>query len=581
MPTVNRATTTTRKSTNPAGDARAWAQAFNFQSASAVKKVQVARTKAPATGPLELQRAFKFYRSWQDRDLGNVRLLKTTPPGYALHTTTDGDLGFLELYSDKGTLLASGTTGVDAQGRSTVSWDPVLGAVREKVAPKNASPTVRDFHKAIARADNKTSPSGEKISVGELRAAAKGLVGTELTASSVDSREKAGLLRVLAGSKFTPGSRAYGEQLAELYTPAANTTLTGYAVKDLAGAPNARLAQAKVNASGSPPKLNTMVALARRAFDLSPAQLAPVTRTEAAAALKTAGFSASAAKAAVEQLADAKGQLYAGRFFDSDQVAPQPMGIALFGVASSGRELKAINAPTAPPPVVGPQPREVISRLLGVDRAVELAAQRQTATGTQFDLVWRPPTGGQITARLDVPRDGSEATVSGLTLPPAVGMAETSLADRISQATGAPQQGLAYAQSGNDWLVAHRPAAGGPVTLSLVKVAVGGATASVAPANLGAGQVELGRMLALGLARVHAETLVDDPAIGDDARLEVALRTRWAAVGQLQSVPPDDSAVGFDPATERAQFMLPRVWGDNAVFVTFPKSGAVRVEDFN
>ena len=48
----------------------------------------------------------------------------------------------------------------------------------------------------------------------------------------------------------------------------------------------------------------------------------------------------------------------------------------------------------------------------------------------------------------------------------------------------------------------------------------------------------------------------------------------------FERVQPADSAVGFNTTTDRAQFVLPRVWGDNAVFVTFQKNGTVRVEDF-
>jgi hypothetical protein len=75
--------------------------------------------------------------------------------------------------------------------------------------------------------------------------------------------------------------------------------------------------------------------------------------------------------------------------------------------------------------------------------------------------------------------------------------------------------------------------------------------------------------------------MVAEPSISDAARLEVALRTRWATFSDLQQVNPADSAVGFNATKDRVQFMLPGVWGDNAVFVTFQKDGAVRVEDFN
>ena len=153
----------------------------------------------------------------------------------------------------------------------------------------------------------------------------------------------------------------------------------------------------------------------------------------------------------------------------------------------------------------------------------------------------------------------------------------------VKVATGSPRTGLAYAQLGSDWLVATRPQASGPITLSKVQIALGGGSATVTNGTIGSGaaQLDAARQLALGLARVQADALVRDASIPDAARLEVALRTRWATFADLEAVDPADSAVGFDPAKDRAQFMLGRVWGDVAVLVTFQKDGAVRVEDFN
>ncbi|MBL8951447.1 MAG: hypothetical protein JNK82_11755 [Myxococcaceae bacterium] len=257
--------------------------------------------------------------------------------------------------------------------------------------------------------------------------------------------------------------------------------------------------------------------------------------------------------------------------------------VQLFGVSSSGRDLKALNVPTAPEPTTGPDPRAVIQSLLGADRPVEVKTTQTSPAGTRFDLAWSPPTGGVISAKLNVPSDGSSAGIEGVQLPSAIGSVETGLAGRVTEVTGTPVKGLSYASRGSDWLVAHQPAAGGPITLSKVKVALGGATASVGPTAIGTSgaQLDQARWLALGLARVHAESMVADPNITDAARLEVALRTRWAQAAELEQVAPADSAVGFDPAKDRVQFMLPRVWGDNAVLVTFEKDGGVRVEDFN
>lgn len=554
--------------------AQAWAEGFNFGSRSAVERLDIARTKAPTTGPLEVQRAHALYRSWEDNDLGSVRLLKVPLAGqtvWALHTTTDGDDGFLELYSERGALLSSGVTGFSASGARAVTWDATPGAVREQVAPASVSPSVEAFREAIARAQQAASASGTTVSVGELREASRALVGDDLTTASVDGWEKAGLLRVLNDAKHTAGSRAWGEQLAALYTPAANTTLYRFATRN-EGART--FASAELNKTGSPPRLNTMTELARRAFDALPSQVVPVTRSEALDLLREAGVSAADARATVDGLIDAGGQLYAGRSFtQGDDWVPKAKGLVLFGASASGRELKAVQVPTTTPPPAF-DARDVIKRLLGVDRPVEVVASR----GDAHDLAWLPPTGGRITATV------TGDSISDLVLPPVTGGVEASMAQRLSTALGTPQVALAYANSGNDWYVAHRPTAGGEVTVSKVRVAVGGAIDSVAPHSFGTGaaQLELARFLALGLARVRAQEIAADPHIDDPAMpLEVALRTRWATVGDVEALDPQDSPVGTNPATDLAQYMLPRVWGDLAVVVTFEKDGGVRLEDFN
>ncbi|MDP1917057.1 MAG: hypothetical protein Q8L14_12460 [Myxococcales bacterium] len=578
--------------------AKTWAEGFNFGSTSAVGRLDIARTKAPTTGPESVQRAYALYRSWEDNDLGSVRLLKTTANGqpvYALHTTTDGDDGFLEVFSEKGALLASGTTGFDAAGKRNVTWDTTPGAVRERVAPRDVSPSVEAFATAIDDAKHSSSASGSTVSTKELRDAAKGLVGNELTIASVDGWEKAGLLRLLAdpASKLTSTSRAYAEQLANLYTDARSTTVSRFSSKPLgtgsAFQTGATLASGTVGVTGAPPRLNTMVQFSQKAFGVLPSQVVPLTRSEAHAMLRQAGATTAEAKAAVDALADASGTVFGGRSYEQGaDWMPKAKGVVLFGVSSSGRELKALHVPVAPAPVVGPVPKDLIKTLLGVDRPVEVTGTRTTPTGTQFDLKWLPPTGGAIVAKLNVPRNGSDATIEGLTLP-SLGMTEQALAARLDTALGVPQQVLgsgsvrAAPGFGVGFAAAHRPVAGGPITLSTIQVASGGASAEVKPKRLGtsATDVELARQLSLGLARTHAETMVADPGISDAARLEVALRTRWASFADLQQVDPADSAVGFDAVKDRVQFMLPSVWGDNAVFVTFQKDGAVRLEDFN
>ncbi len=595
MPTpIRRTAAAAAGASTLASIAQRWAEGFNFNSRSAVSKLDVARKSAPTTGPAAVQRAYALYKSWEDNDLGSVRLLEVKSGGksfFALHTTTDGDAGFLELYSDRGALLKTGVTGFDAGGKRNITWDSKPGAVRERVAPRDASSSVKSFFNAVGEARKSSSPSGATVSTAELRAAAKHLVGAELTTASVDGFERAGLLRTLTEEKLTPTSREYGRELAALYESAPNPKLSRVRTGPLGSASPfqqaARTASATVAASSLPVRADTMSALAQRAFGSLPAQLAPVTRAEAQALLRQAGATSGEAKAAVDGLAESGGQLYAGRFFEQGSSGtdwlPVQKGLALFGVSSSGRELKALEVPLKAQPNPALDPRAIIQQLVGVDRPVQVTATRTTATGTQHDLAWNPPTGGQITATLNVPNDGSEASIEGVQLPPVIGSVETSLADRVSAALGSPRRGLAYAQIGSDWLVAHQAEGGTDISLSRVKIALGGATASVTDTAIGttAAQTEAARFLALGLARVHAAGMVAAPDGSEAARLEVALRTRWAQPSSLELVVADESPVGFDAANDRLQLMLPSVWGDNAVFVTFQKDGRVRLEDFN
>lgn len=576
--------------------ARSWAEGFNFGSATAVRRLDVPRTQAPTTGPEAVQRAYALYQSWEDNDLGSVRLLKVnvgTQGLYALHTTTDGDDGYLELFSEQGKLLSSGTTGFDSAGKRNVRWDTTPGAVRDQVAPKDLSPSIEGFFSSIAAAKKASSASGATLTVQELRDATKSLVGTELTTNSVDGFENAALLRVLADapSRLTSASRGYGEQLARLYGDSNPNTLSKLTKKPFgttsAWTKKAELATAAVSAAGAPPGMAAMTSLSQRTWNQLPAQVVPLTRTEAQRVLRESGASTAEAKAAVEALADAKGTIYGGRSFEQGlDWVPRTKGVALFGVSADGRALKALNVPTAQPAPTGAVPREVIKSLLGVDREVEIVARQAVTGGERFDLRWRPPSGGAIEAKLTVPTNGDEPTLTGVTLPPPLErMLAESLEGRLKTVLGTDRKVIGWVgrddSQGVAFVVAHRAAAGGPATLSTVRIAMGGASATVTPKPLGTGDQQLARDLAAVIARGYAPTMVADPSIAPAAKLEVALRTSWVQPADLEAVDPTDSAVGFDPSTERAQFMLGRVWGDNAVFVTFGKNGSVRVEDFN
>ncbi len=576
--------------------ARAWAQGFNFGSASAVRRLEVPRAQASSTGPESVQRAWALYKSWEDNDLGSVRLLKANVGGqnvYALHTTTDGDGGFLELYSEQGALLSTGTTGFDSAGKRTLTWDASPGAVRERVAPKDVSPSVQAFFSAIEDAKKSGSSSGATVTAKELKGATNALVGTELALKSVDGFENAALFRVLAdpATKLNSGSRAYAAQLAALYTDSDANALGAPTRKAVgtrsAWAKKAEVVTVAVGASGAPPRANAMTRLAVDAWKVRPSQLVPLTKTEAQKLLRDSGATAAEAKAAVDALADAKGSLFGGVLVaDGPDWIPRATGVGLFGVSADGRTLKGLNAPTTQPAPSGAVAKDVIKRLLGVERDVEVVNRRQTPQGEQLDLRWRPPGGGLIEAELTVPTSG-EATLANLTVPPAIDVGTAQgLAGRLQTALGTPREvwgsvGVRSATVG--FVAAHRATSGGPLSLSTIHIATGGAPATVTSKALGtsASDLQLARDLAVQLARVHAQKMVEDPAVPPAAKLEVALRTLWATSADLVVPDPQDSSVGFDPAKERAQFMLPSVWGDNAVFVTFARNGTVRVEDFN
>ncbi len=104
---------------------------------------------------------------------------------------------------------------------------------------------------------------------------------------------------------------------------------------------------------------------------------------------------------------------------------------------------------------------------------------------------------------------------------------------------------------------------------------------TVTPVTLGSADLSTARSLALMMARFEARELVNqDPEPA--SIFEYHLRTAAASASGLTRITkPDESAVGFDPATEAFQFKMGRVWGDNSVFVTLAKNGTARLEDFN
>ncbi|MCK6549185.1 hypothetical protein L6R52_25305, partial [Myxococcota bacterium] len=413
--------------------ARAWAEGVDFRG-TALRRLQIARTKAPTTGPEALQRAFRLHSTWAANDLGSVRLYRAPIDAravFALHTTTDGDAGFLELFSERGALLATGVTGVRDDGRGrfrpTITWDDVPGAVRATIAPREVSPAVPEFQDAIGRARTPGSPSGRTVAGPELVGAAKGLVGDELTPASVDGFENAAIHAVLADAsvKLTASARDYGARLGSLYLDQdpkklrkvevpATSALTG---RDGGWSATARAATAEVQGRRAGPKLGAFLELAKSAWALLPSQLVPATRTEVTTALRASGAKLAEARAVVEALGGADAVWFSGKVISlAEGRLPRREGIAVFASSADGKKIGGIFVPE-----VGNsaeiQPREIIRELVGVDREVAVVARAASQDGDRLALEWRPLWGGVVKANLDVPRDGGAPQVSGVEVP--------------------------------------------------------------------------------------------------------------------------------------------------------------------
>src|SRR4051794_23005602 len=75
--------------------AKRWAKGRDFTGPG-----PEARGADPKKAPAAVREAFALWRTWEQNDEGSTRLLAATVDGkklYALHASTDGDDGFLEL----------------------------------------------------------------------------------------------------------------------------------------------------------------------------------------------------------------------------------------------------------------------------------------------------------------------------------------------------------------------------------------------------------------------------------------------------------------------------------------------------
>ncbi len=593
-PIVTRPTGSTARTPGFEDAAKAWADTLDFGSAAA-RRLRVPRAQASTTGPAAVQRAHALHRTWEARDLGSTNLLRTQVDGrdlWAVHTTTDGDDGFLEIYNPRGTLMASGVTG---PGRGGIQWDAQPGAVRDRLAPRDGSPEVGAFHAAVKDSMAPASASGARVSKDEARNAARVLLGQELTTASVDGTENAALARVLAdhSGALTSGARAYVTRLSGLYQaqgPQAVSRVTSRAGESVLGSSTPFSAQTtyvtgKVGAGTGTARMDGFTALLLKAAAVWPSQVDPCTRTKATALLQEAGATSGEARKAIDALAAGGAELFVGQLFTAPGgTTPKGAGVAVFAALPDGN-IRALVVKQEPVSNAG-VPRSVIAALTGTDREVEVLGQRAVGGGVRYDLQWRPPSGGAIKAQLDVPGGGADATVGAVTVPAAMEPPlRAALAQHLETALGGPKDVVGYVgrdnSAGPGFVVAYRPQGSRDTPkLATIRIQLGGA-ATVTEKKLVAGDAELARDLALQIARHHAQGMVADPAIVDAARLEVALRTLWAKPEDLTVPVPAESPVGFDAAKERFQFSLGNVWGDNAVFVTFAKDGTLRVEDMN
>jgi hypothetical protein len=231
------------------------------------------------------------------------------------------------------------------------------------------------------------------------------------------------------------------------------------------------------------------------------------------------------------------------------------------------------------------QAEAAIADATGVTRDARLVQLRPRDGGTYLDLEYARPDGGVLALVLRLSTSHSDVAIRAYSpgLDPEL---RHNLADTIQSKLGGAAVDVvgALATDGSTYLALDRKATATTTPARLTRVDFAASTVTRLTLQSDSSPVPTDELAALALsaARHRAEVLVADAGADDMALLEVLLRTAWATPDDLERITdPADSAVGFDPATEVAQFMLGAVWGDNAVFITFARAGTVRVEAFN
>lgn len=234
--------------------------------------------------------------------------------------------------------------------------------------------------------------------------------------------------------------------------------------------------------------------------------------------------------------------------------------------------------PPTPPEVVNATKAALLPWAGGALPTLDVRLVGQNKAGREVEVDIHRNDGVMVTARLTLGAHGPQGIEMLTDAHPVTGPVVAALEQTLQRTTPGARV-VAYvertdvATGASEVLTAWKH--GRQLQLSTVRGEV------VTPATLTSADLSTARALALMALRSQANELVNnDPEPA--ARFEYHLRTAAAtASGLTRITDPDESPVGFDPATDAFQFQLARVWGDNSVFVTLAKDGTGRLEDFN
>jgi len=590
-------------SVNPelAALARAYAEDFDFEGDSST---EVPRDEAATTGPTWVQRAFQLHHSWEERDLGSVRLYKWTVERYrvwAIRTSTDGDDSFIELFDGYGALLASGIGGFEPDPDSEsgfhpiITWDDTPGAERDRIAPVDFSGDVTRFWSEVADSQAADSPSGATTSTSEARALAEILLAGPASTDPLDGWEKATMWRALADrainltttarSALDSQTRFYQNRFQQLGT----VTAAQMSTLGLPSSMSTRVKAARAPVTGDVALTgqSELIRVTAR-LGVMPTGEAPASVTALRSAAIRVGCTETQAASLLHAIgADASGaRIFVGSAFTTGSdffPVIQPGSLWFVASPATGRVWAVRLIPSGETAAGWDAKAEAaIAAATGVTRDARLVQLRPRDGGAYLDLEYARPDGGVLAIVLWLANSGQADAAIRAYSPGLDPELRQNLADTIQSKLGGPAVDVVGANTadGSTYLALYR--AGTSATVRLARVDFVANTVTRLTLQSDSSPVPTAELAALALsaARQRAETMVADA--GDMALVEVLLRTAWKTPEDLVRITdPADSPVGYDPATEVAQFMLESVWGDNAVVVTYAKVGTVRVEDVN